>query len=127
VDSFPRARPPAGRIWNRWEVELSEAGNQEKHRRQRQLTVSEVATLPGNAVRVVDLCCGTGKITSDLLALQNVGEVLAVDINGAALDLLREKLDQHPGREKLAILQADVMHEIQCFICPWRGRRCHLY
>jgi SAM-dependent methyltransferase len=96
------------RIWDRWEVEFSEA-NKNEHVRQRELTVDAVKRLGAPQVRVMDLCCGTGRVTHDLLSLPNVTEVVAADISDKALDLLTARLHDHPAIGKLRYLRADMM------------------
>jgi SAM-dependent methyltransferase/Tfp pilus assembly protein PilF len=100
-------------IWDRWEVEEKEFKNKETHIRQRELTVEELRKQPIREMRVLDLCCGTGKITDELLSLSNVKELVAVDVNPKALSMLRNSLDRDPDRDsktkKLRVIEADIM------------------
>jgi 2-polyprenyl-3-methyl-5-hydroxy-6-metoxy-1,4-benzoquinol methylase len=99
------------RIWDRWSVEKAGMPRSEVHIGQRELTVDEIRLLPLNSLRVLDLCCGTGRVTFDLVSLENVAEVVAVDISSKALDILRGRIKYHPKGEKLSIIETDVMSE----------------
>jgi SAM-dependent methyltransferase len=99
------------RIWDRWDIETNETKNKEKHIQQRELTIDKIKNIVAQDLRVADLCCGTGRITYDLISVPNVTEVLAIDINENALTLLTERLSSHPARYKLKLLNLDFMSE----------------
>lgn len=56
---------------------------------------------------LIDLCCGTGRITGILTNLPNVSIVHAVDINPASLDALQKNLSAQQ-RTKISTTEADV-------------------
>lgn len=99
------------RIWDRWNVEIKETRNKNIHICQRELSVDRLKKFEKSDIRVLDLCCGTGKVTYDLLNLPNVTEVVAVDINCNALNILKSKLGNHPNISKLTVIEGDVMQK----------------
>lgn len=99
------------RIWDRWEIEAFETKNRTEHIRQRKLTIDAIKDIASPGLRVLDMCCGTGRVAYDLLSLPNVCEVLAIDINERALSLLTKRLSNHPAKSKLRILNLDIMSE----------------
>lgn len=100
------------RVWDRWRVESFETNTRNEHIRQRQLTIEAVRSFTQTDLRILDLCCGTGKVSADLLPLQAVREVVALDISTQALGVLTEKLADHNDRAKLTVVHADFMGEI---------------
>jgi demethylmenaquinone methyltransferase / 2-methoxy-6-polyprenyl-1,4-benzoquinol methylase len=69
----------------------------------RRRAVAELTLLPGD--RVIDLCCGTGDLSQEILrAVTPGGEVVGVDFAPLMLDKARQKLPQ------LQFLQGDVLH-----------------
>ena len=99
------------RTWDRWTVETQEVANRGQHIRQRELSVSAVKSVGGRSLRVLDLCCGTGRVTNDILALDNVDQVVALDINAQALKLLRKRLEHHPQKYKLITVNGNFMDD----------------
>lgn len=98
------------RIWDRWDVEMHERANEHVHVEQRELSVQTVRNLNASDLRILDLCCGTGKVTDNLLNLENVKEVVALDISQKALDILQDRLGRTPGFYKLKIVRANAMN-----------------
>ncbi len=58
------------------------------------------------AVTIMDLCCGTGRITGLLADLPHVAKVYAVDINAQSLRSLNERLTP-AQRAKVSTIEAD--------------------
>lgn len=73
------------------------------------MTVKYIADLPGQRLRVLDLCCGTARVASDMLALSNVCEVVALDISEAAIEQAKCYLANSRYRSKLRFVAADIM------------------
>jgi len=97
------------RVWDRYE--------EENHpiigkilREQRELVVQavrEFAVARGSPVAVADLGCGTGKVATDLMALETVQNLLAVDINDLALRKVAAGAAQLGLQNKLRFLSGD--------------------
>ncbi len=58
---------------------------------------------------MMDVCCGTGRVTADLAQLPYVINVFAIDINAQSLDCLSERLSDRRIAQRVQVLQADVM------------------
>lgn len=111
------------RVWDRWDVERSEGKNIPVHTRQREMTVSAIRQyVPENSV-VVDACCGTGKISYDILGLDNVSQLISFDINGTAAETTKNALKSHSRSERSTVLNGNVydvlsgLSDVGCVVC----------
>jgi SAM-dependent methyltransferase len=100
------------RVWDRWLVEEEELANRAEHVRQRERTISELEAMGPRLIRVIDLCCGTGRVTYDILGLPHVAEVVAADISPSALSVLADRLTDRADACRLAIRTVDVMGDL---------------
>lgn len=76
-------------VWDRYIEELkysSKINNELVAERLR--TIDFIKTLD-NKLSILDLCCGTGKIANDIIALHCEHDLVCVDINPRALNLVR--------------------------------------
>lgn len=89
---------------------------------QRRLTIdaiSSYALKKNNPIVVVDLCCGTGKITEELVMQPYIRKVIAIDINPKALNYVKNRVSNVV--HKVEIVCSDAMNvnlkEIDVIIC----------
>ena len=117
---IPEAGPvhwAESRIWDRWQEES-------RHRvgpiyqAQRKKVVDYLAHL-SKPVTVLELCCGTGRLAHDLLGLENVTQLCAVDISPRAIAMLQTRLQDHP---RASILQAEVANVLESNTWPGQDR-----
>jgi ubiquinone/menaquinone biosynthesis C-methylase UbiE len=97
------------RIWDRWEVEMRELKTREKHIQQRSLTIAALENIQPRPARVLDLCCGTGRVSYDILTIEGIQELVAVDISPGALRILDERLQDHPKKSVLTVIETNFM------------------
>lgn len=110
------------RIWDRWFVEANEGNNIPVHVGQRDKTVDFIKTLP-EGLNVLDLCCGTGKVSFSILDLPNVSRLTSVDISAQALEIARQHLQEHPNFQKVQIIHGNLYDSLEtlspmdCIVC----------
>lgn len=68
------------------------------------------AELP--ALRVLDLCTGSGCIACSIASEYPAAHVVAIDIDPAALDLARKNVDELGLGEKVEVLRSDLLQEL---------------
>jgi SAM-dependent methyltransferase len=97
------------RVWDRYEEENDPIIGKILQE-QRELVVQavrEFAAKQDRLVLVADLGCGTGKVATDLMALDRVQNLLAVDINDLALRKVAAGAAQSGLQNKLRFLSGD--------------------
>jgi len=97
------------RVWDRYEEENDPVIGKILQE-QRELVVQavrEFAAKQDKLVLVADLGCGTGKVAVDLMALDRVQSLLAVDINDLALRKVAAGAAQSGLQNKLRFLSGD--------------------
>jgi ubiquinone/menaquinone biosynthesis C-methylase UbiE len=97
------------RIWDRYEEENDPVIGR-IHQEQRELVVNAVrkfASRQEKPITVVDLGCGTGKVAIELMGIERVAGVLAVDINDLALRKVAAGAAQLGLQAKFRFLSGD--------------------
>jgi SAM-dependent methyltransferase len=97
------------RVWDRYEEENDPVIGTILQQ-QRELVVGAVREFAAgreNPIAVADLGCGTGKVATDLMALERVQSLLAVDINDLALRKVAAGAAQLGLQNKLRFLSGD--------------------
>lgn len=71
--------------------------------------VKTVQAKPG--MRILDVCCGTGKLTRELAkTIQPSGQVIGVDFSEKMLNEAWKNINNLPGKENIKLLQGDALN-----------------
>lgn len=74
----------------------------------RRKAVQTVKAQPG--MKVVDICCGTGKLTRELAkAIAPTGQVVGLDFSEKMLVEARKNIENFSGKESIELFQGDAM------------------
>lgn len=76
------------------------------HKIWRRKTMNKLDIKPGQSA--IDICCGTGDWTLDLVDGSKTGKIVGLDFSGKMLEIARKKLDQHGGQD-VDLLEANAM------------------
>ena len=95
------------RVWDRWNEEQRPRVGP-TYQAQRQNVARFIASLNG-PLTVRELCCGTGRLASDLLDNPNVTRLYEVDISPPAIHRLLQQLQPHPRAAMMNAWVGNVM------------------